>query len=840
MSFFAGAVIAKGIFDTSQWMRGSKQMTASLGRMGGAFQSFGKIAATTTLAIGAAIGMSVAKSNEWQKELRNVSTLVDTSSVNIKAMGDEILALDPRLGTATELTKGLYQALSASVDPANAVMAVGESAKFAKAALVDTNTAVDVGTTLINAYGQTAADLVPAFDKLFTVIKLGKTTGEELSAVIGQSIPLAANMGIRFDELGASIAIMTRQGINAANATTQFNAIVNAFLKPSKEMEGTLKELGYASGSAAIEQLGFKGALDLVVKSAGGSKEQLASLFRNVRALRGVMALTGEGAKDFNEVLGQLENSSGATNEAFEKQELTFDALTGAVDRLMIQVGNAFLPVVYDIVEEITDFTKKLSENKGLMILLETVAKVLGETLQILGNIINFMAKPLGQVAEFFSDAAIMGKKLDTTIISNSNEIMALAERYDILNKIENKNQKQKEELWRISDDLNTKLGESKNAFILEAAAAGQSVKQLANRELLLKAEENKKILLDQINTLTRRIVKEERELNKQEKELNDKRKLAASYETQRGNLSDEAIDAQKKYAGLSEAAINVQSVMYEEQKEKVDGLKGKLEETQETLEAIKKKIIELGTSGEMVITIKDDTEKLLEEFKKAGKELEASVNDTVESQKMTYADYFDLLEQQREAAFQHEINRLNYLKQKEADDLAKREERYKQYADTIISYTQPIFESLGEAIAKQELTWKSLWDIIKNAVADVLVALGKEAVVRAAIALVPKPVPNFAAAAAWGAAAALAFTTAGFIRALQEGGTTKANEPVLVGETGPEVFIPERAGRVFSNRESRGMIGNTYNLAIYTDRNMTGLETTNIMMLHRLRSITK
>ena len=97
--------------------------------------------------------------------------------------------------------------------------------------MIDTNTAVDVITTGLNAYGFEAEKATQISDQLFSVIKLGKTTGSELSAVIGQSIPMAANMGVEFAELGASIAIMTRQGVNAANATTQINQVMNAFLK---------------------------------------------------------------------------------------------------------------------------------------------------------------------------------------------------------------------------------------------------------------------------------------------------------------------------------------------------------------------------------------------------------------------------------------------------------------------------------------------------------------------------------------------------------------------------------------------------------------------------------
>jgi hypothetical protein len=170
-------------------------------------------------------------------------------------------------------------------------------------------------------------------------------------------------------------------------------------------------------------------------------------------------------------------------------------------------------------------------------------------------------------------------------------------------------------------------------------------------------------------------------------------------------------------------------------------------------------------------------------------------------------------------------------------DEMEKKIELYQKWGETISGYIQPIFEEFGELIAKQELTWQSLWGVIKDTLSKLLLALGTEAVAQAAKAYAQL---NFVTGALWTTAAALAFVGAGFIRGLRVGGPVERNEPVIVGEAGPELFMPDRSGTVFSNERSRNMLrGNTYNLSIYTDMNRTGLETTNIMLLHRLRSST-
>jgi TP901 family phage tail tape measure protein len=359
MAFDAGAVVGKAFLDSSGWVSGANQIDQSNTGLQKSAGAVGKAAAAAGAALIAGLTASVVAANDFQKSFSNVRTLVDESVVDVNAMRNELLGLDSRLGSAKELTEGLYQALSASVEPGQAVQFVGEAAQFAKAALIDTNTAVDVITTGLNAYGLEADRAGDISDKLFSVIKLGKTTGDELAATIGQSIPLAANMGVEFDELGASVAILTRQGVKASEATTQFNGIINSLLKPTEDMKAAFDELGFASGEAAIESLGFKGTLDALIGTTDGSKEELAGLFANTRALRGALGLTGEGAKDFNDVLNEIETSAGATSEAFGKQEITFETLSNSINKVAIIVGQQLLPFVFAATDAITEFVQE-------------------------------------------------------------------------------------------------------------------------------------------------------------------------------------------------------------------------------------------------------------------------------------------------------------------------------------------------------------------------------------------------------------------------------------------------------------------------------------------------
>lgn len=330
MPFKAGAIYGEAILDTKKWMGGLSAMQKSTVLATGVI----------TAAFVAAMAVSARATNEYAKALSNVSTLIDTNAISMKDLSKQLIQLNPELGNTTELTRGLYQSFSSGAKTAEEAMELTTTgAKFAKAALTDTFTAVDVLSTAMNAYGKEVVDAEHASDVFFNTIKLGKITGEQLAASIGTSIPLYSSVGISLEELSSGLAAMTKQGISANRATTQLNAIVNSFLKPSQDMTAQLESMGFASGSAFLETEGLSGALSMLEEATKGDATQLAKLLPNIRALKGVMALTGTGAEEFNFILGEMDDVLGMNQEAFDKQEKTWETAKNALHKVGLEVG---------------------------------------------------------------------------------------------------------------------------------------------------------------------------------------------------------------------------------------------------------------------------------------------------------------------------------------------------------------------------------------------------------------------------------------------------------------------------------------------------------------------
>ena len=219
--------------------------------------------------------------------------------------------------SSTDVVPALYQAISAGVDPDNVFSFLEIANQASIGGVTDLETAVDGLTTSTNAYGAQGLTTTDAADILFTSVRLGKTTFEELSRSIGQVSPLAAASGVSFGELNAHIAQLTTLGFSTSESTTAIRAGVQGLIKPTDDLNDIWARAGFESGQAAIEALGLAGAMDIVAEAANGDIGELTTLVGSVEAVNSILGVTGDNAGSFNEKLLAMEDSAGAAGKAF-------------------------------------------------------------------------------------------------------------------------------------------------------------------------------------------------------------------------------------------------------------------------------------------------------------------------------------------------------------------------------------------------------------------------------------------------------------------------------------------------------------------------------------------
>lgn len=314
-------------------------------------------------ALGAAIGaaFSIRPVFAFHDALAEVSTLVDTATFDMQGLAEAALDQSAAFGgSAASQAKAFYQIISAGAGTAAEATDILTAAnRLAVGGVTDVTTAADGLTSVMNAYGARVEGATAVSDALFVGMRAGKTTIGELSSSLGKVAPLAAQTGVSFDELVASISALTKGGISTTEAVTGVRAILAAVAKPTKEASDMAKRLGIDFTSAGLQSKGFAGFLEDLVKRSHGSTEALAQLFGGVEALVPAMALSGQAGRDFYDILDQMEDKAGQTEIAFNKMAASpgFQAgrIWSSLQAEVLKAGNALGSVLAPALKLVAD-----------------------------------------------------------------------------------------------------------------------------------------------------------------------------------------------------------------------------------------------------------------------------------------------------------------------------------------------------------------------------------------------------------------------------------------------------------------------------------------------------
>lgn len=348
----------------------------------------------------------VQAASDLDSSLRKVNSLTgltgEAGKKSFSKFQAQVSDLSHELGMAqTELSDGLYQALSAGVPANNAIDFMRVSSKAAIAGVTDTKTVVDGLTTVINSFGLKTTDAQQVADMMFQTVKDGKTEFADLSGALYNVAPSAAAAGVKFSEVSAALSQLTSRGVPTSVATTQIRAGIDTIVKGSPALEKTFKKAGFASGSAALKQIGYAKSMQVLRDSTKGNNGELLHLLRRTEAYQGALAVTGENQKSFNNFLNNTKHSAGAATTAYEeinkgakRQQEIFKT---TMQNLSIQAGKALLPFVNKAMDTVTKviaaFDKLPGPMKGIIAKAVLGVAILGPALVITSKAILTIGK---------------------------------------------------------------------------------------------------------------------------------------------------------------------------------------------------------------------------------------------------------------------------------------------------------------------------------------------------------------------------------------------------------------------------------------------------------------
>lgn len=300
-------------------------------------------------------GAAVTMGSEFADSFAKVSTLFGDVEVDTTNLKDKVLDLSSATGvSANELNEGLYSALSAGIpvteDMAEATDFLGEAVKLATAGFTTTEKSVDVATTVLNAYGLEASETANVMDTLITTQNAGKTTVDELASSLGGVIPSASSLNVNFQELSASMAIMTANGINTAESTTQLKALFNEMNDSGSDVNTMFEEL---NGQGISEFLANGGSLQEVLgilnTALGENNQKWGDILGSSEAVSAAQTLMKDGGDALGETYKRMTDDVSELDEAYVKMQTpsqNFAKIQEGLKNVLISLGDNILGVL--------------------------------------------------------------------------------------------------------------------------------------------------------------------------------------------------------------------------------------------------------------------------------------------------------------------------------------------------------------------------------------------------------------------------------------------------------------------------------------------------------------
>jgi TP901 family phage tail tape measure protein len=368
-----------------------------------------------TLPLLAAGAAATTMSVNFDASLDKIVSLVGVSRKQVNEWRDDILRLAPALGTAPkELADAMFFVTSAGIKGTKALDALIASAKAARAGLGDTVTVADAVTSAINAYGEANLSAGDATGILVAAVREGKAAADEIAPALGPVVGLASDVGIGFDQVAASIAALTRTGLSASEAGTAIRSILTQLIKPGEDAKKVFKEVGLSAEGVqrSLREDGLLATLELLKGSVQGNTTAMTRMFPNVRALGGVLSLTGKNADDVRTIFKNLSETGvkaldDAFGEASKGNLFKFQQVLATVKKSLIALGDEILPIIIPVLDEIRKVIDKTAERfrklpssvKKTILVIAGLAAAAGPVLLALGALASVLATVAGAIA---------------------------------------------------------------------------------------------------------------------------------------------------------------------------------------------------------------------------------------------------------------------------------------------------------------------------------------------------------------------------------------------------------------------------------------------------------
>jgi len=308
------------------------------------------------VAVGAFLVSAIHEAELFDRSFNQVRLQLLGTGTNVADLQEQLLELTPSMATASEKAGGLGLALSKGFKSDEALKLLEIASQLSRVTGVDLNTATELLTETLRAYGLGVQDADRVSNILLSTLqKAGGPQGVgNMIAGLGRIIPIANELHIPLEQVTAALVTMQQQGIEGSRAAMALAMILQRVTTEAQKF----RDAGVDIAKVAETQ-GIPGVLRAIREVSGGTNEDLKAMGIESRTLGVMLALAGEGAGRFRENLeaaGKLSLSKLAQEtDTLTKSQMN---LNTAWEDFKVAVGTNAIPLLALLTEAAANMIK--------------------------------------------------------------------------------------------------------------------------------------------------------------------------------------------------------------------------------------------------------------------------------------------------------------------------------------------------------------------------------------------------------------------------------------------------------------------------------------------------
>jgi len=317
-------------------------------------RDFRRLATALTAALVGASTAAILVGANFEQAMANVGSVAratDAEMVQLENRARELGATTAY--SASQAADAMYSLASGGMNAGQIIAATEGVLKLAGATLSDMGTAAELTMSTLRQFNIEADKTRRVVNVFGAGIQNSMLNMQRLSDSLSYVGTTAHSVNMSLEETTAALALLHNGGMMASMAGTGLRQVLATLIEPGKELQEAL-------GGVSVEVDGL-GAVIARLQSQKLSPRELAKMF-DIRALTAAQVLIGQGAVEFDRLTRAVTGTQAAW-EMYDRQMNTtrgrWEEVKSALEEALIGTFKALKPVLTEALYKFIDFANK-------------------------------------------------------------------------------------------------------------------------------------------------------------------------------------------------------------------------------------------------------------------------------------------------------------------------------------------------------------------------------------------------------------------------------------------------------------------------------------------------